>query len=68
MEGMKQMEGASGQVVKTLAGKERIFSRRDTKKIFQLSEKANDKVGLRKLGEAVFNMIKKQDETPPEFV
>jgi len=65
---LKQLEGDSDKVVKELNGKERVFSRKDTKELYRLSELANDETGLKKLGKAVYNMIKIQNETPPELV
>lgn len=64
---LKQLSG-SGKVLKNLDGDERIFSRKDTKELFRLAELANDEKGLRNLGKAVYNMVKTQNETPPEYV
>lgn len=65
---LKQLDGSTDKVVKDLKGKERIFSRKDTEELYRLSELANDETGLKNLGKAVFQMIKTQNETPPEFV
>jgi hypothetical protein len=65
---LKQLSGDTGEVQKKLKGKERIFSRKDTKTLFRLSASANNEKRLKSLGKAVYDMIKKQDKTPPKYV
>lgn len=65
---MIQMSGDSGEVQSQLEGKERIYSRADTKEIITLARKAKTEDDLAKLGKLVYNATRKQDSRKPDFV
>jgi replication-associated recombination protein RarA len=65
---MIQVAGNGGEVQSLMEGKERIYSRSDTKRIIDLARAAKSNQDLVALGKFVFSATKKQDSRPPEFV
>lgn len=57
-----------GEVQHELAGRERIFSIKDSLKLIKLVNKANSDNDYKKLGLAILNMIDIQDTNPDEYV
>lgn len=63
--------GSDGKPQMDLVGGERIISRRETKEIIKKAKKANKSksdLEYKKLGKYVFNVFKKQDSRPNEYV
>lgn len=65
---MIQVVGNGGPVQAGLEGKERIYSREDTKKIISMARAAKSNEDLVALGRFVLSATKIQDARPPEFV
>jgi len=64
----KQLAGGNGKAQVKIAGVERVFSIEDTKKLIKTASTAKTKIKIIELGRMVYGMIKKQDQTPPEYV
>lgn len=63
--------GSDGKPQMDLVGGERIISRRETKEIIRKAKKANKSKtdsDYKKLGKYIFNVFKKQDSRPNEYV
>lgn len=63
--------GSDGKPQMDLVGGERIISRRETKEIIRKAKKANKSKAdsdYKKLGKYIFNVFKKQDSRPNEYV
>ncbi len=65
--GMIQLKGDSGESQANLKGAERIYSKADTRKIFDLARGAKNDKDLAKLGEFVYQATNRQDSSKPQF-
>lgn len=65
---MIQMTGNAGEAQAHMEGKERIYSREDTKKIITLARKAKTEKDFVELGKFVYDATRKQDSRKPQFV
>ena len=63
-----QLSGDGKTVEAVMRGKERIFSRPDTKRLIELAKKAKTSDDLFLLGEFLYDATKKQDSKPAEYV
>jgi len=63
-----QLSGDGKTVEAILQGKERIYSRGDTKRLMELAKKAKTNNDFFLLGKFLYDATKKQDSRPPEYV
>lgn len=63
-----QLSGDGKTVEAIIQGKERIYSRADTKRLMELAKKAKSEDDLFLLGKFFYDATKKQDSRPSEYV